>query len=148
MTGDPGLGSQLSGHSGSRRACTRVGNFRQKNYSAGNGIDRTISLFRRNFSCSEEQKTLGIPFRNIPQRRKMLGILNHGTKMERNSRNSVLNHSGEKEPTRNSIPWNKNRSKLSEFRSEACLDENALSILFARPGYFVKAIFSCHSVPF
>ncbi len=62
----------------------------------------------------------------------MLGILYHGTKIEGNSRNSVLDHSGEEEPTRNSIPWSKNRSKLLEIRSEACLGENTLSILFAR----------------
>ncbi len=61
-------------------------------------------------------------YRNsIPQRKKMLGILYRGTKIEANSRNSVLNHSVEEKTTRNSVPWNKNRSKLLEFRSEACL---------------------------
>jgi hypothetical protein len=59
---------------------------------------------------SAEQKTLGIPFRTVPQRRKMLGIPFHG-----------------------------NKSKLSEFRSEACLGA----------GFFVKLIFfmSFSSVP-
>jgi hypothetical protein len=42
---------------------------------------------------SAEQKTLGIPFRTVPQRRKMLGIPFRG----------------------------KNRSKFLEFLSEACL---------------------------
>jgi hypothetical protein len=37
-------------------------------------------LFWRNSGCSTEQKTPGIPFRTIPQKRKMLGILFHGTK--------------------------------------------------------------------
>jgi hypothetical protein len=92
--------------------------------------------------CSGEQKTLGIPFRTIPQRRKN---------------------------ARNSVPWNKNRSKLSEFRSEPfrgtenswnsvpnssteeknarnyirkhVSDKNMLSILFAGAGFFVKLIF-------
>ena len=66
-------------------------------------------LFRRNS---------GIPFRTVPQRRKMLGILYHGTKIEANSRNFVRNHSAEEKTTRNSVPWNKNRSKLSEIVPE------------------------------
>jgi hypothetical protein len=92
-------------------------------------------LFRRNSGCSAEQKILGIPFRIVPQRRKILGILYHGTKLDANARNSVLNHSAEENTTRNSVPWNKNISKYlefcsepfrgrdnySEFRSEACL---------------------------
>ncbi len=35
-----------------------------------------------------------------------------------NSRNSIPNRSIEEKNARNSVPWNKNRSKLSEFRSE------------------------------
>jgi hypothetical protein len=114
----------------------RVGNFRQKNYSAEDGIDGTIGLFRRNSGCSAEQKTLGIPFRTVPQRRRRLGILCHGTKIEANSRNSVLNHSAEQNSrnsvpnhsaeeknARNSVPWKKNRNKLLEFRSQACLGQ-------------------------
>jgi hypothetical protein len=66
-------------------------------------------LFRRNS---------GIPFRTVPQRRKMLGILYHGTKLEANAQNSVLNHTAEEKTTRNSVPWNKNRSKHLEFCSE------------------------------
>jgi hypothetical protein len=60
----------------------RVGNFRQKkiNY-AEDGIVGTIGLFQRNSGCSAEQKTIGIPFRTIPQRRKMLGILFCGTNL-------------------------------------------------------------------
>ncbi len=43
----------------------------------------------------------------------------------------------------------KNLSKLSEFRSEACLmDKNMLSILFAGAGLVVKLIFSYHFLPF
>jgi hypothetical protein len=99
-------------------AVNRVGNFRQKNYSAEDGIDGTITLFRQNSGRSSEQKTLGIPFRTIPQRRKMLGILYHGTNIEANSRNSVLNHSAEEKTTRNPVSWNKNRSKHLEFCSE------------------------------
>jgi hypothetical protein len=79
--------------------CCRVGNFRQKIYSAEDGIDGTIGSFRRNFGCSAEKKTLGIPFRIIPQRRKKLGILYCGTKIEANSRNSVPNNSAEEKST-------------------------------------------------
>jgi hypothetical protein len=57
----------------------------------------------------------------IPRKRKMLGILYHGTKIEANSRNSGPNHSSEEKTPRNSVTWNKNRSKLSEFRSEPFL---------------------------
>jgi hypothetical protein len=35
---------------------TRVGNFRQKNNSAEDGIDGTNGYFRRNSGCSAEQK--------------------------------------------------------------------------------------------
>ncbi len=37
----------------------------------------------------------------------MLGILCHGTKIEANSRNSVLNHSAEEKTTWNFVPWKK-----------------------------------------
>ena len=71
----------------------------------------------------------------------MLGILYYGTKIEANSRNSVLNYSAEEKTTRNSVPWNKNRRKPSEFRSQSCLGQNMLSILFAGAGFSVKQIF-------
>ncbi len=75
----------------------RVGNFRQKNNSAEDGIDGTNGYFRRNSGCSAEQKTsefrsesfrgrenntefrsveqkmkqtLGIPFRTLPRKKK------------------------------------------------------------------------------
>jgi hypothetical protein len=51
----------------SSRVKGRVGNFRQKNYSAEDGIDGTIGLFQLNSGCSTEQKTLGIPFRTVPR---------------------------------------------------------------------------------
>jgi hypothetical protein len=76
----------------------------------------------------------------------MLGILYCGIKIEVNTWNSVPNHSAEDETTRNSVLWNKNRSILSEFRSDA--GENTLPILFAGAEFFVKLIFSCNSVPF
>ncbi len=55
-------------------------------------------LFRRNS---------GIPFRTVPQRRKMLGILYHGTKLEANAQNSVLNHTTEEKTTRILFPGTK-----------------------------------------
>jgi hypothetical protein len=103
---------------------TRVGNFRQKNYSAEDGIDGTIGLFQRNSGCSTEQK-----------RRKMLGILYHGTKIEAKSRNPVLNHSAEQKTL--GIPSEPfRRGELSEFRSKACLGQkHMLYILFAGAGF-------------
>ncbi len=47
-----------------------------------------------------------------------LGILFCETKREANSHNSVPNPSADEDTTRNSIPVNQNRSKISEFRSE------------------------------
>jgi hypothetical protein len=64
------------------------------------------------FLCALEQKTLGIPFRTIPWKRKMLRIPFHVTKIEANFKNSILNQSVEEKTTRNFIPWNKNKSKL------------------------------------
>jgi hypothetical protein len=78
--------------------CTRVGNFRQKNYSAEDGIGGEIGLFRRNSACFAERKNLGIPFRT---------------------------HSAEEKNAQNSVPWNKIEAKLSEFSSKPfCGREN------------------------
>ncbi len=93
-------------------------------------------MFRRNSGCSAEHKTLGIPFRTVPQRKRMLGILYHGTKIEANSRNSVLNHSAEQRtlgiPFR-TVPQRRKMlgisfcgKKLKQtlgIRSEACLGQ-------------------------
>ncbi len=79
---------------------------------------RNNGLFWRNSGCSAEQKILGISLRTVLQRRKMLGILYHRTKLEANAHNSVLNHFAEEKTTRNSVPWNKTISKHLEFRSE------------------------------
>ncbi len=57
-------------------------------------------MFRQISGCSAEQKTLGFPFRTIPQRRKY---------------------------ARNFVPWNKNRSKLSQFRSEPFRERENIS---------------------
>jgi hypothetical protein len=72
------------------RVFRRVGNFRQKNNSAEDGIDGTNGYFRRNSGCSAEQKFS--EFRSEPCRGR--------------------------ENTRNSVSWNKSRRKLSEFPSE------------------------------
>ncbi len=126
--------------------------FPTKNYSAEDEIDGIIGLFWRNSGCSVEQKTLGIPFRTIPQKRRILGILYNGTKMEANSRNSVLNHSAEQKTL--GIPFRTvrrgrkmlDRSKLSEICSEACLrQKHAVSSVcwsrsFCKTNFF-RAIF-------
>ncbi len=71
-------------------------------------------------------------FRNaVPNRsteEKMLAILYHGTKLEANARNSVLNHSAEEKTTWNSVPKHVSHEKM-------------LSVLFAGSGFFVKLIF-------
>jgi hypothetical protein len=90
---------------------TRVGNFRQKNYSSEDRIDGTIGLFQRNSGCFVEQKTLEIPFRTIPQRRML------GTKLEANSWNSILNHSAEQKLSDFRSKLFRRGGKCSEFRS-------------------------------
>jgi hypothetical protein len=67
-------------------------------------VPAEFRLFRRNSGCSAELKTLGIPFRTVSLKRKMLGILYSGTKIEANSWNSIPNHSVEEKTTRNSVP--------------------------------------------
>ncbi len=68
---------------------------------------------------------LGISDKKIIQRKSELQnkwlfptefLLFRGTE---NSRNSVSNPSAKEKTTRNSIPWNRNRSKFSEFLSES-----------------------------
>jgi hypothetical protein len=77
---------------------SRVGNFRQKNYSAEDGIYGTNDLFRRNSGCSAEQKTIGIPFRTIPRKIKMLGIPFHWTEIQANFWKYVLFYSTNASP--------------------------------------------------
>ncbi len=120
----------------------RVGNFRQKNNSAEDGIDGTNGYFRRNSGYSAEQKTSEFrsepfhgrennsEFRSVAQKQKQtLGFpsepFSSGTKIEANSRNPLgipfrtLLRKGKQL----GIPFRgrKIRSKLSEFRSELFL---------------------------
>ncbi len=99
-------------------------------------------MFRRNSGCSAEQKTLGIPFRTIPQKRKMLGILCHETKLEANSRNFVLNHSAEQKTLGIAFQTVPQRSKMLEFRSEACLEQkHAVYSVCKSRIFFIKLTF-------
>ncbi len=107
----------------------RVGNFRQKNNSAEDGIDGTNGYFRLNSGCSAEQKIS--EFRSEPFRRRenssefrseeqkymqtpiiLFRTLLWKKTQIRKSRNSVPNPSAEEKIARNSVPKNKNRSKL------------------------------------
>ncbi len=97
---------------------SRVENFRPKNHSAEDGIDQTNGYFRWNSGCSAEQKIFGIPFRTLPRKRKQLGIPFRRPYISANSRNSLAYPSSEEKTPWNSVAWNRNRSKLSEFRSE------------------------------
>ncbi len=80
----------------------RVGNFQPKNYSVDDGVDGTISLFRRNSGRSVDDGIDGT-----------IGLFrwNSGgsTEQKKNSRNSVPNNSPEEKNARNSVPWYKNR---------------------------------------
>ncbi len=109
----------------------RVGNFRQKNNSAEDGIDGTNGYFRRNSGCSAAQKTSEFraePFRRWENNSEFRSV---ETKIEAYSHNSLPNPSAEEKITRHSVPWNKYRSRLSEFRSEpfrgkeTCSEQNA-----------------------
>jgi hypothetical protein len=60
---------------------------------------------------------------------KMLRILFHGTKIEENTWNSVLNHSAEKTAT-HSVPGNKNKANSLNSILKHFTEENTLSILF------------------
>jgi hypothetical protein len=75
-----------------------------RDHSPSEGIDETKGYFRRNSDCSTDQKTLGIPFRTIPRRRKILGIPNRRTEKEVNFRNFVPEQFVEKKTAQNSIP--------------------------------------------
>ncbi len=128
--------STVSWHSKSRR---KIEDF---------GPDQNHRLSEPVFFCKHKLQlmlpmVIGFPFRTVPQRRKLLVILYHGTKLEANARNSVLSHSSEEKTTLNSIPWNKNISKYlescskpfhgrdnnSEFRLKQVSDENMQSIV-------------------
>jgi hypothetical protein len=82
----------------------RVGNFRQKNNSAEDGIDGTNGYFQQNSGCSAEQKMIGIPFRTLLRKRKQLKIPFRGLKLEANSPNSLPNPAAEEKTTRKSVP--------------------------------------------
>ncbi len=86
-----------------------VRSFRQKNNSGEDGKDETNGLFRMEFWLFCGTETLGILFRTIPRKRKMLGILFRETDREANFRNFVPKH---------------------------FMEENTLSVLFARTGNF------------
>jgi hypothetical protein len=108
--------------------------------------------------CSAEQKTFGILFRTVPQRRKMLGILFRTIPRKRKTRNSVFVEQKKKQtlgilfrtiprkrkqlgiPCRGTKIEENPQNTVPKFVS----DENMLCILFAGAGYFKKLIFSCH----
>jgi hypothetical protein len=101
-----------------RSVADRVGNFREKNNSAEDGIDGTNGYFRRNSGCSAEQKISEFRSEPFRGREKNSEFRSVEQKIEAISRNSLPNIPAEDKRTRNSVLWNKYRSKLSEFRSE------------------------------
>jgi hypothetical protein len=81
----------------------RVGNFRQKNNSAEDGIDGTNGYFRRNSGCSAEQKISEFrsePFRGRENNSEFRSV---EKKITAKSHNSVPNPSAEENTTRNSV---------------------------------------------
>jgi hypothetical protein len=99
----PSLAGAGRGEEGLICTVTRVGNFRQKNNSAEDGIDGTNGYFRRNSGCSAEQKLSEFrsePFRGREDNSEFRSV-------EQNSRNSLQNASAVQKRTRNSVPWHK-----------------------------------------
>ncbi len=128
-----------------------------KNNFAEDGIDEANGLLRateyRLFRGTEnprskfQKQTLGISFWTGPN--LMFRTPFRGTKIEANFWNSVPNHSvpPEEKRSRNLVPWNKNKSKLSDFCTEAFrrrkfqkrqLLKYGQIILLCYFGYFVK----------
>ncbi len=96
----------------------RVGNFRQKINSAEDGIDGTNGYFRRNSGCSAEQKTLGIPFRTVPRKRRRLRIPFRWTKIEKTFGIPFRTFSGREKNSEFPSGSFSRRENNSEFRSE------------------------------
>ncbi len=100
---------------------TMVGNFRQKNNSAEDGIDGTNGYFRRNSvpNPSAEEKTTQnsvplnkkrsklteFPSEHFSGRENNSEFLSLDTKIEEYSQNFLPNPSAEEKTTRNSFPW-------------------------------------------
>ncbi len=73
----------------------RVGNFRQKNNSAKDGIDGTNGYFRRNSGCSAEQKTSEFRSESFRGRENNSEFRSVEQKIVANSQNSFPNPSAE-----------------------------------------------------
>jgi hypothetical protein len=88
--------------------------------------------------CSEEQKILGIPFRTLPRKRKQLRIPFCGTKVEANSRDSLLKPSAEEKqlgmPFRGTkIEANSRNSVLTHSTEEETTQNSDLTNWFPPP---------------
>jgi hypothetical protein len=101
-----------------KHVLNRVGNFRQKNNSAEDGIDGTNGYFRRSSGCSAEQKISEFRSKPFRRREKNSEFRSVEQKIEAISRSFLPNTPAEEITAWNSVPWNKYRSKLSKFRSE------------------------------
>ncbi len=94
-------------HEGNTEEEIRVGNFRQKNYSAEDGMNGTIGSFRRNSDCS-------VPNHSLEEKNAWNSV--QWKKIEANPRNSVPNHSAEEKNARDSVPGTKKaNSRNSDF---------------------------------
>ena len=95
------------------------------NPSAEEKTTRNSVLLNKNRSKFSE-----FPSEHFSGRENNSEFLSADTKIEEYSQNSLPNPSAEEKTTRNFVPWNKYRSKLSEFRSEpfrgreTCLEQN------------------------
>jgi hypothetical protein len=140
---------------------SRVGNFRQKNNSAEDGIDGTNGYFRRNSGCSAEQNFSEFLFRTLPRKRKHLGIPFRRTEIEAKSRNSLPNPSAEEKQlgipfreteieanSRNSVPNHSAEEKTTQNKSAAAVSDSIQIESFCRdrknwfPPPWLKDIFS------
>ncbi len=140
----------------------RVGNFRQKNNSAEDGIDGTHGYFRRNSGCSAEQKIS--EFRSEPFRGRENNSEFRSVEQNWKQTPIILFRTLLRKRTQLRIPFHgkKNRCKFSEFHSEPfrgrehnseflsaqqkilhspyCTAEYKFTILFLKNNYKVKPL--------
>jgi hypothetical protein len=99
-----------------------VGNFRQHNNAAEDGIDETNGLFRRYFGCSAEQKLSGFRSEPFPVREKCSEF--HRVELKRSKLSEFSqNHPAEEKQ--------KIEANSRNFVPKHFAEENKVSILFA-----------------
>ncbi len=105
-------------------------------------------MFRRNSGCSAgpENSRNSVPNHSAEEKKSRNSV---PWNKNRSKLSKFLNHSPEEKLTQNSVMWNKIRSKFSVFRSEACLGQKHAVNFVCWSRIFCKPIFfmSFRSVP-